>query len=322
MQLKHMKNTIPKGIADLMGAAQIARAAAEEHAAAIPLAPTTVENLGIDADALTTARNSHEAGKVVLAGAFGSLASVTQTARAFLTLGRDTLKVHYGMRYSTAWNILGFTKTLEIPTSTPPFLVLLQAYETFYTANPGKEIVALNLTAARAQALYDQLSEARLNADTAAGQAQTLRIARDAAAVNLRKQLRLLITELNRKIGSLDPRWVAFGFNKPGASETPEVPENVTATLIDNNTAAIRWPRAPRAEHYRVWKKVKGVDQELIAVGSPTDLDFMLEGLPPNSTIEIGLSAVNSGGECRVSELITIVTPQESAADILSAERT
>ena len=57
-----------------------------------------------------------------------------------------------------------------------------------------------------------------------------------------------------------------------------------------------------------MFKKVQGVDTEFILVGSPGDLDFTLENLPANSTIEIYVTAVNNGGEGVASEKITIVT--------------
>jgi len=56
----------------------------------------------------------------------------------------------------------------------------------------------------------------------------------------------------------------------------------------------IEIPRAARAEYYRVYKRIRGVDAEPVAVGSPTDPDFTLERLPRNAEIELSVSAVNS----------------------------
>ena len=96
--------------------------------------------------------------------------------------------------------------------------------------------------------------------------------------------------------------------NKPGALETPDEVENVLATLIGPTAAALKWGPTPRAQYYHVFKKVVGVDTEFILVGSPADLDFTLEGLPANSTVEIYVTAVNNGGESAISETITLVT--------------
>jgi hypothetical protein len=64
----------------------------------------------------------------------------------------------------------------------------------------------------------------------------------------------------------------------------------------------------PRAEHYRVWKRVIGVEAEFVNVDSPTDANFTLENLPAHASVEIAVSAVNNGGESDLSASITIVT--------------
>ena len=101
---------------------------------------------------------------------------------------------------------------------------------------------------------------------------------------------------------------MTFGFNMPGAQETPDVPEHVVVTLIGPTAAAIKWGNTPRAAYYHVWKKVHGVDTELVLVGSPADLGFTLENLPNNATVEVALSAVNNGGESVKSAVVTITT--------------
>ena len=57
-----------------------------------------------------------------------------------------------------------------------------------------------------------------------------------------------------------------------------------------------------------MWKKVNAVDEAIVAVGSPADLDFAIEGLPANSTIQFAVSAMNNGGESVLSPVVTVVT--------------
>ncbi|MFN7140463.1 MAG: fibronectin type III domain-containing protein, partial [Limisphaerales bacterium] len=92
----------------------------------------------------------------------------------------------------------------------------------------------------------------------------------------------------------------------PGARSTPPAPENVSTTLVGHDAVAVKWEPAPRARHYRVWKKVSGVDEEFVPVGSPADRDFTLENLPSESVVEIAVTAVNRGGESRKSAVITV----------------
>jgi hypothetical protein len=53
---------------------------------------------------------------------------------------------------------------------------------------------------------------------------------------------------------------------------------------------------------------VVGVDADFVNIGSPADLDFAIEGLPSNATVQIVVSAVNEGGESEKSAVVTIQT--------------
>ena len=88
----------------------------------------------------------------------------------------------------------------------------------------------------------------------------------------------------------------------------PEAPVNVHSTFVNNVSAVIAWDDAPRADYYRVWKRVIGLDDEPVNVGSPADANFTLENLPANSPAEIFVSAVNDGGESERSAVLTITT--------------
>ena len=131
---------------------------------------------------------------------------------------------------------------------------------------------------------------------------------KDAKLEAIRKSLRDLINELSALMGPLDQRWKAFGFNMPGADETPDSPDGLSVILIGPNAAAMKWNAAARAAYYRVWMKIHGSNDDYVAMGSPADLDFTLENLPANSTIDIVVTAVNNGGESAVSQVVTIVT--------------
>lgn len=104
--------------------------------------------------------------------------------------------------------------------------------------------------------------------------------------------------------------------NSPGSSEAitrgakaiPAVPQNVIATLIGATSVSLKWDASARAAYYRVWKKVVGVDEEYLPVGSPGDRDFTLEGLPANAQVELLVSAVNNGGESQKSTLAVVQT--------------
>jgi hypothetical protein len=291
-----------ESIPGLLNLGNVAKGAAAQYGAAIGLVHNNELNLGLRVSALTLAKDQHEQTKVDLATKRAAQRLTLQTCRTFLQVGRDLFKPTLGNEYSEAWDITGFVGSLRMPRTGEEVQPVLHGFKTFLTANPAMENVSANITAKRAGELHDELLAARWAHNVQGTTVAEAKLVRDEKAKELRRSLRGLVDELNQFIEPLDPRWLAFGFNMPGASETPDVPENLHVTLIGNTAAALKWDAAPRAEYYRVWKRVVGVDEELVAVGSPADVDFTIEALPSNAEIEIAVSAVNNGGESAVGE--------------------
>ena len=146
------------------------------------------------------------------------------------------------------------------------------------------------------------------------GVAEGAQVTRDAAVRKLRTRIRGLINELDQLIEPLDPRWLSFGFNMPGAPEVPEVPLNVE---VDNQIPGelyVTCDPSPLADHYRFWKQVQGPLTELELAGSSDEPAFVIEGLTPGTVYLISVSAVAEGGN--ESQLSTAVasTPIALAA--------
>jgi hypothetical protein len=229
-------------------------------------------------------------------------------ARVFATLFREILKPVFGSEFNDRWLVVGFVDSLAMPAKFEDMLELLQKMAAFLTANPTREVAALNITGAQALLLYTTFSEASAAVTLQESVVGILMDDRDAKYSALRGRVVQLVDELSYVLSPLDQRWKAFGFNKPGALETPEVPEDISVVLIGTNAAAVKWGASPRAEYYRIWMKVHGAAGDAVAVGSPADLDFTLENLPPATTVDISVSAVNNGGESQLSEPISVTT--------------
>ena len=303
-----MTNRIPKTLVDLVQTARTAANGLKDHGASLGIATNTETNVRADIADFTTKDSAYEAAKASVKTARNAVNGTATTARLRLTLARDGLKPTFGASYSQAWDITGLVGTLEIPRGINKVHELLAHFADYYTDNPGAEVPTQNITAAQFESLFDSLDtnkNAFKQADLARDNAKA---ARDVSAEQLRKRLRDLIKELSMKMDGTDARWNVFGFNPPSILDTPDVPAGIVALLIGPNAAALKWNKTPRAKYYRVWKKVTGVDQEMIAVGNPADLDFAIEGLPANSTIQIAVSAVNETGESALSQIATIVT--------------
>jgi hypothetical protein len=257
--------------------------------------------------AAVTARDNYENGKPMLKGLRDVMDVARLEARTFMFLVREILKPIFGADYSELWNALGLFGSLEIPQNVDELILLLEAVVAYLTANPAAG-AARNLTAVEAQAVLDALKDARKAVIDQEDAMTNLLVIRDEKFAAVRKGLRGVFHELEDILDPLDPRWKAFGFNPPGADETPDVVTGVTAVLIGPNAVAMKWGASARAAYYRVWQRVVGVDAEPVAVGSPADIDFTLENLPAAATVEIYLSAVNTGGESALSEKVTITT--------------
>ncbi|MDB6027695.1 MAG: hypothetical protein JWM68_3918 [Verrucomicrobiales bacterium] len=268
----------------------------------------TAATITLDLTALVLARDNYELGKALASDRRGAVRTTLGVSREALAICRDIFKPYFGSEYNESWDITGLRGSIGIPRSADDVQPLLLTFKTQLAAHPEREHAGLEATAVHFDALYTNIIAAQNAVITQDAAVQSLKALRDEKLDALTKRIRDLMGELAMKIGPMDPRWLAFGFNLPGAEETPEIPSNLSVILIGPNAAAMKWSAAVRAGYYRIWKRVVGVDAEPVGVGTPADLDFTLENLPANATIEISISAVNDGGESARSESVTIVT--------------
>ena len=262
-----------------------------------------------DLMALITGNTAYQNSRLLLSNRREALRVAAKDGREFIIVTRDMFKPRFGSQPSIDWLVLGFQPdSLAAPESPEDTKPVLRAIKTYLAANPTFELPALQITAARAQALLDALNDAEVAMNIQDSTLGNLRDARETALNTLDGTIRSFIAELGVKLAPLDSRWKAFGLNIPGADETPDQVVGVKVTLIGPTAAAVKWEASPRAEYYRVWTKIHGTNGDYVAVGSPADLDFTIENLPANATIDIVITAVNNGGESPVSELITVTT--------------
>ena len=304
-----MRNEIPKSATKLVSQIGLATVGVTKYAATLKLAAHPVADLTSEKDALELAYNNNKQAQDDLKTKIAAQRSIFKTCRTFSTLIRELLKPTLGFGYSEAWNIVGFTGKLRIPSTISGMLSLLTGIERYLTENPQFANTEANLNAVRAEALYDQLLAAKAAVDEARSNRRTTKTVRTLKEVVVQKRLRGLRDTLVLELPSTDGRFLEFGFNIPDSVSTPDVPLNLIAVLIGPLSAALKWDKAARAERYRIYKKVVGVDSEMVLAGTRDDLDFVLEGLPAGKTIQIAVAAVNSAGESQLSQVVSIVTP-------------
>ena len=302
-----MENRLTNSVPELIEKSGVVVAGLTEYGATIGLVRHTAASTTQKVTDVIMAVGAVSQTKATQRNKRAALRLVTATARQFAMAARDSLKPVLGNMYSAAWNEVGFNGTLIVSLDPGELKVLMQAIKAYLTRYPAFENEQANVTAARAEVLYNDLTTAVDAVAVAKYNVATALRTRGTAVTALKGTIRGVISELSEEIDPLSDYWLRFGFNKPGAKQTPPAPQNVVATL-SGNAAALDWPDAPRADHYRVWRKVVGVDQEMVAIGSPSDSDFTAQDLPANKTIEFAISAVNNGGESQLSGPITVVT--------------
>ncbi|MDB6029302.1 MAG: family lipolytic protein, partial [Verrucomicrobiales bacterium] len=279
-----------------------------EVGAGVTLTYNPSADVNTDLVNLIMARGNHEQAKQVKATRRSVLLQQLEEVTKLIRGTRDVFKLSWGTQFCELFTALGFSQgTLEMPTSLEDMIGMLQSIKTHLTANPTQEVVGL-VTAARAQTLLDALMAAQqaiVAQDVVIG---TMMEVRDEKFDTLRKRISGVYQELRMQLGPLDQRWGNFGFNLPGADETPDQVTGLKVTLIGPTAAATKWDASARAGYYRVYIRVLGVDADYRAIGSPADLDFTIENLPANATVDVVVTAVNNGGEGARSEVIRIVT--------------
>ncbi len=302
-----MRQPRHNSLTSLVSGGTHASAGAGAHAVALNL--EFGAKLAIDGvlNPLVTQRDAHTVATGELATLRGLLRIRQDETYDLLVGSRDLLKRTLGKKYSPAWAGTGFTFSLQVPRSVASQQSMAGTLKAYLVANPTLERADL-MTAAMIGTALDDLTNAENAVKLKESQVGTLLTARKQKEKALRLRLRWVIDELGRVIDPLDDRWTAFGLNKPGLKQTPGVPTKLSVVLMNNIAASVKWKGAARAEYYRVWIKVNGVDQDMRVVGSPSDLDFTIENLPANSVIQIAVSAVNNGGESALSEVVTVIT--------------
>ncbi len=284
-----------------MGMSADAIAGDVKNAVQITLAYNNAAALTPTRKAAEVAQKNYGAGLTVYRNLRRGLDGKTRETRVLVTLARDILKPRLGNSFSLDWVETGFLTSLEVPQDAARLETLIGALANYFTKHPEYESDSSDVTASALEVLHEDLATVRQEVKSQTTNLRTLSRLRREKFAALRKQLCALAKELTQKLSPLDERWCDYGFNIPGLKQKPEAPEEVSVTLLDQGAAAVEWEPAARADYYRVWLQILGVDAEPVPVGSPADPNFLVESVPQDAEADLFVSAVNKGGESRLS---------------------
>jgi hypothetical protein len=303
-------NEIPVNLDQLFTLAEDAADGLHTYEVTIGIKQNKEADVRLDLTAARTGSTDYDNSRSAKTALSTAATVADSNGKAYLGAARKILALKLGEQWSDLWLPTGFPNlSTAVPASSEERQSLLFALKDYFTANPANEVAALNVTAAQAGLLANALSAARSAVNDGINLSGQKKNVRDDAVSQLRKRLRGLVNELGQLLHDDDPRWNAFGFNLPAAPNTPDVPDAPVLTAGAPGTVLADWADSRRADHYRVWKQIVGVDADFVATGSPVDSDLTLTGLAHGATVKICVSAVNAAGESQKSDPAQIVVP-------------
>jgi hypothetical protein len=300
-----MKNIISQRVRGLILQAERALPGLVANTVPLRLVLVTPEEFSLKMKRLIEARDAHANSRGVLREKRRVLKGRFKKARRLGMTAREVLKDVFGNDHSELWISAGYDKSLAVPRSFPGLIRLMQGLKRYFEAHPEHEVGTIG--AAQAEANSNELMAAIKAVDQQKSEVGKLMAARSLAAAAVRKNLQSVHAELRMKADHVGPVWEDFGLKRPGILQVPEVPENVTVTVLGPKTLLVRWNRPARGRSYRVWRKIVGVDQDFVLVGSRRERDLTMEDVPAGATIEIAVSACNNGGESLLSKVVAVV---------------
>lgn len=236
--------------------------------------------------------------QVLKKSANAALTAADAAGKTFIVNSRKRLSKFFGEAASTEWEAAGWAPgSTGIPTTQDERFALIESLRAHYASTPAHESTDMEVTAALALAAHTAISNARTTLSQKVTENGQAKAARDTAEANLRKRMTGLITELETLLSDEDPRWHAFGLNRPADTEAPEAPSFTTVVPGPNSTLLVDWDDSLRSDRWRVWVKVVGVDNDFRTVMTVTESDATLAGLPVGATVQVRVTSVNDAGE-------------------------
>jgi len=327
-----MSNPIPPGgnQASILAAKLIL--GLNQYAIQLGILQVTASGMQTVLDVFTASDSAFNTARSALNSAYDDFHPKNDALSAWLLRVRSVLTNSFGNRW-TQWAQAGYVNlSTGLPGTITGRLALSQRLIAFFTANPGYEVAALQVTAAEGTTRRAATVAAQqVVADAMTVQKQ--KFAERATALEaLRVQMRLLVKVLDAVLSPDDPRWKAFGLNIPSIGSTPAQPQNVNVAPADQAlmtgallskarlTAATgvavlaTCDAVPLATRYRWRMRIVGLQSDYTLAASTTE-PMAIIATPIGVEMEIIVQAVNTSLQGVPSEPVIYRTaPVEKAA--------
>ena len=219
----------------------------------------------------------------------------------FLQAASDVLSGILGGRWSNAWMPTGFPDhSTAVPRTQEKRFSLLMSLHNYFVANPTHELNQPPhrvVTAAVADALHTQMSDARTAVNTASATQQIAKNSRDADVNALFDRISGTIGEAGQVLADDSPQWETLGLNIPAHPSPPEAVTDLTVSTAGPARLLAEWPRARRANYYRVFIQIVGTDADFRHLDNTDGLELLIKELPTGATVRVKVKSANDGGE-------------------------
>jgi hypothetical protein len=286
---------------------------AVKHGTAIKLVHHTDVTLGA---ALTLAENTqadYKKADKATTDAGIALRLADANGKAFIATFRDALARRLGQTFNPTWAEVGFkNNSLAVPGSPDERLTLLNGMNEFLLGDPTMEVnnptQNVIVTAAAAKTFWQAILDGRSAVNTAQENYLAKMRLRDDADTALRAEMSGMVGELGDLLDDLDPGWLWFGLNQPGAASAADPVANLSVSPVARGWLAV-WPHAANANLYHVEQQVSGTDANFVRVLTTAEMTASQTGLPPAATVDVRVLAVSATGtEAAPSNVVRIVT--------------
>ena len=210
-------NTLPSGIGDLFQLADCMLDGLTIHGPWVLRGSVKADELS---GPLRDAREAEAAlarANVVKSEAAKTFATADANLTSWLAKARLVVMLAYGSKWSGSWLAAGFThRGTNVPKRIGPRMELSRRLADFFTEHREYEVEFAHVTAERAHTLQKEIAIAQRDVQITDSDAGAKKHVRDAAEKRLRAQVRKVRILLSVSLGKSDPRWLAFGLNRPG----------------------------------------------------------------------------------------------------------
>ena len=216
-------NTLPSGIGDLFVLAGRMEEGLETYGPWLLKGAITAEDFS---ELLTTTREAEAAfagARAKKATAAKRFAAADLALTSWLAKARLVLMLALGSKWSESWLATGFThRGTNVPKRIGPRIELARRLTGFFAEHPEYEVRFASVTEAEARALHQKVTAEQAEVRLTSAKAAAKKGLRDRAEKRLRRKMHNLVGTLSVVLAKNDPRWLAFGLNRPRPDSPPE----------------------------------------------------------------------------------------------------